>query len=157
MSVGLIIFLILLGILLFLVEFMILPGVTVAGIGGAVSMVAAVILAFYYYGTSAGFIVLLATSVLIIGTVILMLKSGTWKKVMLTRKIDAKVDLIHSEEGKIKVGDRGLTVSRLNPMGKVMINGEYYQALSQGNYVDQNIEIEIIRIESNKLIVKPVN
>lgn len=156
MSVGLIIFLILLGILLFLVEFMILPGVTIAGIGGAVSMVAAVVLSFHYYGTSTGFIVLLGTVVLVIGTVILMLKSGTWKKVMLTRKIESSVDLIHRDEGKIGAGDRGVTISRLNPMGKVMVNGEFYQAQSQDNYVDQNVEIEIIKIESNKLIVKPV-
>jgi membrane-bound ClpP family serine protease len=156
MSIGLIIFLILLGILLFLVEFMILPGVTIAGIGGAVSMVAAVVLSFYYHGTSTGLIVLFVTFVLIVLTIVLMLKSGTWKRVMLTSEIDGKVDLIHKDEGKIKAGDLGVTVTRLNPVGKVIVNGEYYEAKSQDKLIDQNIEIEVIIVESNRLIVKPI-
>jgi membrane-bound ClpP family serine protease len=157
MSVGLIVFLVLLGILLFLVEFLVLPGVTIAGIGGAISMVAAVVLSFYYYGTTVGFLVLLGTSGLIVITAVLMLKSGTWKKVMLTREIDGKVDLIHKEEGRVKEGDRGRSVSRLNPMGKVMVNGEFYEARSEDKYIDQNNEIEVIRVDTNRLIVKQVN
>ncbi len=39
MSIGLIIFLILLGLLLFIIEFMLIPGITIAGIGGAICMV----------------------------------------------------------------------------------------------------------------------
>jgi membrane-bound ClpP family serine protease len=157
MSVGLIVFLVLLGILLFLVEFLVLPGVTIAGIGGAISLVAAVVLSFYYYGTTVGFLVLLGTSGLIVITAVLMLKSGTWKKVMLTREIDGKVDLIHKEEGRVKEGDRGRSVSRLNPMGKVMVNGEFYEARSEDKYIDQNNEIEVIRVDTNRLIVKQVN
>lgn len=157
MSVGLIVFLVILGLLLFLVEFLVLPGVTIAGIGGAISMVVAVVLSFYYYGTTVGFIVLLATGFLIVITVVFMLKSGTWKKVMLTGEIDGKVDLIHKEEGRVKDGDRGRTISRLNPMGRVMVNGEFYEARSEDIYIDQNIDIEVIRVETNRLIVKQVN
>jgi membrane-bound ClpP family serine protease len=135
---------------------MILPGVTIAGIGGAVSMVAAVVLSFYYHGTSTGLIVLFVTFVLIVLTIVLMLKSGTWKRVMLTSEIDGKVDLIHKDEGKIKAGDLGVTVTRLNPVGKVIVNGEYYEAKSQDKLIDQNIEIEVIIVESNRLIVKPI-
>jgi membrane-bound ClpP family serine protease len=85
-----------------------------------------------------------------------MLKSGTWKRVMLTSEIDGKVDLIHKDEGKIKAGDLGVTVTRLNPVGKVIVNGEYYEAKSQDKLIDQNIEIEVIIVESNRLIVKPI-
>ena len=46
MSIGLIIFLVILGILLFLLEFMVVPGITVAGIGGAISIITAVVLVF---------------------------------------------------------------------------------------------------------------
>lgn len=157
MSIGLIIFLIILGILLFLVEFMVLPGVTIAGIGGAVSLVAAVVLSFAYHGTTTGLIVLFATSALIIITAVMMLKSGTWKKVMLTREIDGKVDLIHKDEGKITEGDTGATVTRLNPVGRVIVNGEYYEARSQDRLIDQNVDIIVVKVESNRLIVKPVN
>jgi membrane-bound ClpP family serine protease len=157
MSIGIIIFLVVLGLLLFLVEFMLLPGVTVAGIGGAISMTGAVVLAFSYHGNLVGFLVLGAVVLLIVITVMVMLKWGTWKKFMLTREIDGKVDLVRAEEGRVINGDTGRTITRLNPMGKVMVNGEFYEAKSLDSYVDQNVEIEVIKIEQNRLIVKQIN
>ncbi|MCA1757701.1 MAG: hypothetical protein LC649_09620 [Bacteroidales bacterium] len=157
MSLGIVIFLVVLGLLLFLVEFMLLPGVTVAGIGGAISMTGAVVLAFYYHGNLVGFLVLGAVVLLVVVTVMVMLKWGTWKKFMLTREIDGKVDLVRAEEGRVSNGDTGRTITRLNPMGKVMVNGEFYEARSLDRYVDQNVDIEVIKIEQNRLIVKQIN
>ncbi|MBN1388030.1 MAG: hypothetical protein JW965_06250 [Bacteroidales bacterium] len=156
-SLGIIIFLIILGILLFLVEFLIVPGITVAGIGGAISIITGVVLAFYYEGPTTGLIVLISTAVLIGLTAVFMLKAGTWKKMMLNKAIDSKVDFIKMEEGRIKVGDKGKTITRLNPMGKVMIGNEYYEAKAMDKLIDQNTEVEIVKIESNKIIVKPLN
>jgi membrane-bound ClpP family serine protease len=156
-SLGIIIFLIILGILLFLVEFLIVPGITIAGIGGAISIITGVVLAFYFEGPITGLIVLIATALLIGLTVVFMLKAGTWKKLMLNKAIDSKVDFVKMGEGKIKVGDKGKTITRLNPMGKVMIKNEYYEAKSIDKLIDQNTEVEIVKIESNKIIVKPLN
>jgi len=156
MSIGVIIFLILLGLLLFLVEFLIAPGVTIAGIGGAICIVTADVMAFYSHGPKVGLFVLIGTLVVIIFTVVLMLKSGTWKKLMLNKQIDGKVDLVHMEEGKVKVGDRGIAITRLNPMGRVQVNDEFYEAKALDKLIDQKTEIEVLKVETNKLIVKPV-
>jgi membrane-bound ClpP family serine protease len=86
-----------------------------------------------------------------------MLRSGTWKKLMLKTSIDGKVDTIGKEEGKVKVGDRGVTVTRLAPGGKVLVNGEYFEAKSVDILIDPREEIEVIRIEDNKVIVKPIS
>jgi membrane-bound ClpP family serine protease len=61
------------------------------------------------------------------------------------------------EEGKIKIGDKGKTITRLNPMGRVMVGNEHYEAKSIDKLIDQNTEVEIVKIESNKIIVKPLN
>ncbi len=156
-SLGIIIFLIILGILLFLVEFLIVPGITIAGIGGAISIITGVVLAFYYEGPTTGLIVLITTAVLIGLTAVFMLKAGTWKKLMLNKAIDSKVDLVKMDEGKIKIGDKGKTITRLNPMGKVMFGNDFYEAKAMDKLIDQNTEVEIVKIESNKLIVKPLN
>jgi len=55
----------------------------------------------------------------------------------------------------VKPGDTALTVSRLAPMGKVMVNDLMFEAKSTGPYINQNTEVEIVKIEGNKLIVKP--
>jgi membrane-bound ClpP family serine protease len=157
MSLGLIIFLILLGLLLFIIEFMLIPGITIAGIGGALCMIAGIILSFTNFGTGTGLAVLGGTALLLVVATVLMLRSGTWKKFMLKTTIDGKVDNIGKEEGKVKPGDRGVTVTRLVPGGKVLVNGEYFEAKSIDILIDPRQEIEVIRIEDNKVIVKPIN
>lgn len=155
-SLGIVIFLVILGILLFLVEFLIVPGITIAGIGGAISIIAGVVMAFYYEGPATGLIVLISTAFLIGLTAVFMLKAGTWKKLMLDKAIDGKVDFVRMEEGRIKTGDRGRTITRLNPMGRVMVGEEYYEAKALDELIQQNTDVEIVKIESNKIIVKPI-
>lgn len=155
-SLGIIIFLIILGILLFLVEFLIVPGITIAGIGGAISIITGIVLTFYYQGPVSGLIVLICTALLIGLTIVFMLKAGTWRRLMLNKAIDGKVDFVRMEEGRIKTGDKGKTITRLNPMGKVMVGDEYYEAKALDELIDQNSDVEIVKIESNKIIVKPV-
>lgn len=157
MSLGLIIFLIVLGLVLFVVEVMLLPGITIAGIGGAVCIIAGVVLAFTGFGTTTGLIVLGTTALLLLITTVIMLKAGTWKRFMLHTSIDSKVDNVGFDEGKVKVGDRGVTVTRLAPGGKVMVNGDYFEGKSIDILIDPRTDIEVVRIDGNKLIVKPIN
>jgi membrane-bound ClpP family serine protease len=159
MSLGLIIFLILVGLLLFIIEFMLIPGITIAGIGGAICLVTGIVFAFASFGTTTGLLVLVITATMMIVLTVLMLKTGTWNKFMLKTSIDGKVDTVGAEEGKVQVkaGDTGVTVTRLAPGGKVLVNGEYYEAKSIDILIDPRQEIEVIRIDDNKLIVKPIN
>ena len=157
MSLGLIIFLILLGLFLFIIEFMLIPGITIAGIGGAICMVTGVVLAFTRFGTTTGLLVLGGTALLIAIVTFYMLKAGTWKKFMLKTTIDGKVDNVGKDEGKVKPGDKGITVTRLAPGGKVLVNGEYFEAKSIDILIDPRTDIEVVRIDDNKLIVKPIN
>ena len=157
MSLGLIIFLIFVGLLLFIIEFMLIPGITIAGVGGAICLVSGIVFAFVSFDTTTGLLVLGATALVMVVLTVLMLKAGTWNKFMLKTTIDSKVDTVGAEEGRVKAGDRGVTVTRLAPGGKVLVNGEYFEAKSVDILIDPRQEIEVIRIDDNKLIVKPIN
>jgi membrane-bound ClpP family serine protease len=157
MSLGLIIFLIFVGLLLFIIEFMLIPGITIAGAGGAICLVTGIVFAFVSFGTTTGFLVLGVTAAVMVMLTVLMLKANTWNKFMLKTTIDGKVDTVGAQEGKVKPGDRGTTVTRLAPGGKVLVNGEYFEAKSVDILIDPRQEIEVIRIDDNKLIVKPIN
>jgi membrane-bound ClpP family serine protease len=157
MSLGLIIFLIFVGMLLFIIEFMLIPGITIAGVGGAVCLLSGIVFAFISFGTTTGLLVLGSTALVMVVLTVLMLKAGTWNKFMLKTTIDGKVDTVGAEEGKVKAGDKGVTVTRLAPGGKVLVNGEYFEAKSVDILIDPRQEIEVIRIDDNKLIVKPIN
>ncbi|MCD6565733.1 MAG: hypothetical protein J7K53_07290 [Bacteroidales bacterium] len=157
MSITLIIILILLGILLFIIEFLLVPGITVAGIGGAILIVGGVIMAYHHHGSTVGNFTLLGTALLSFLTVFIVLKSGTWEKIMLKKDISGKVNVVDQTGTEVKSGEVGKTVTRLNPMGKVVINGNYFEAQSLNKYIDQKTDIEVIKVLSNKLIVKLKN
>ena len=150
-----IITLIILGILLLLLEFFVVPGVTIAGIGGFILLVLGIYFSYSNYGVSTGNGILLGT----FGTLGIIFyvayRTGAWKRITLnaevksTSKPDVKINL--------KVGDSGKTISRLAPMGTIMVNNELFEASSKGIFVDENTEIEIIKIINNKIIVKPKN
>jgi membrane-bound ClpP family serine protease len=156
MSILAIILLLLLGILLFLVEFFLIPGVTVAGIGGAVLMGVAVFMAYRTHGTTAGNYTLLSSLLLTIITLVFALRAKTWQRLMLSRNIEGKVE-VGLEDEKIKTGDRGESITRLNPVGKVIVNGIMVEAKSIKGFVDQNKKIEVVKVLSTQVIVKPIN
>ena len=56
----------------------------------------------------------------------------------------------------IKVGDKGITISRLNPMGRVMINGYETEGRAREAFLDENTEIEVERIKNTVVIVKQI-
>ncbi|WP_297090557.1 NfeD family protein [uncultured Draconibacterium sp.] len=155
MSILAIILLILLGLVLLLIEFAVIPGVTIAGIGGFLLLGGAVYVAFAEYGTLPGFITLALVLILAPALVYYFFKSRTGKKMILEKNISGKVDLINRE--KVFVGDTGKAIGRLAPMGKVKVNGEIIEAQSTGAFIDHNTEIKVLKIESNKIIVEPLN
>ncbi len=108
--------------------------------------------AYAVYGGAAGTITLGITIVLSFIALYFALKSKTWKKAALSKNIDSKVNVIDTQ--KIKPGDKGITVSRLAPMGKANFNEEYYEVKTTGEFYDPGTKIEVVKIEFNKILVK---
>jgi membrane-bound ClpP family serine protease len=147
--------LILLGILLLLIEFLIIPGVTVAGIGGFILIAAGIFSAYRSHGAKFGNITVAITVLVLIIIFSFALRSRTWKKIALNTKINGSVENI-KKEGKFAVGERGKTITRLAPIGKAMFNDRIIEAKSLSGYIDENTEVEIIKIQNTNVIVKPL-
>lgn len=150
MSWVLIITLILLGFLLFLVEILLIPGTSVAGIIALVSMVIGIVGAFGI-STSAGLITLFISLALGGGLIYFALKSKTWKKFALDAAVDGRVNLL--DENKLKVGDQGITVSRIAPMGKAEFHGEFFEVVSDAGLIDEQKKVVVKKIDGNKIWV----
>ena len=149
-----IIILILVGILMLLLEVLVIPGSGVAGIIGFALMVAGIWMAYSKQGITAGNITLgITLGVNLIG-LILALRSKTWNKVMLKTQIDSKARTVPLEE--LKPGDKGRTISRCAPMGKAMFNDKFYEVSAFSEFIDQEQDIEIVKISGNKIFVKQI-
>lgn len=144
--------LIIIGLILLVIEFFLIPGISVAGIGGFFLIVFGIFTA-YRHGTTEGNLTLIFTAVASIVTLALSLRAKTWRRVTLNDSINSKAS--DEYEKIIKPGDEGVTISRLAPMGKAIINNNVVEVTSVGELIDQKTTIEVLKVEANKIIVKP--
>jgi len=155
MTIVAIIVLILLGLLLLLLEFAVIPGVTIAGIGGFLLLAWSVYLSFAQYGTLAGFLTLIFVLLAAPALILFIFRSKAGKKMILETNIDSKVETFETDN--IHPGDLGTTVGRLAPMGKVKVNGVTVEAQSVGPFIDHNKTVKVLKVYPGKIIVELIN
>ena len=146
--------LIVVGGLMLVVELVLLPGITIAAIGALGCYGGAGWLAWDNYGVRGLLIVVAVVIVLTVIATWFSLRAKTWQRFALGDKIESRSQ--EAPARKVKVGDRGIALGRLAPMGKVSIDGRDYEAKTTGSFVDQHTEVEIIGFENFNIIVKPV-
>lgn len=151
MTLTSIILLILIALFLLILEILFIPGM-ILGFISVILMLIGVIFSFKEYGTSIGIITLVATGAATAAAVYWAFNSPLWKKLQVKTLIDGKANMIIKD--KIKAGDVGKTISRLNPMGKALINNIQVEVQVIENFIDEEKEIEVIKILGNKIWVK---
>lgn len=147
--------LILLGLLLFIAELVLLPGLTLAALGSFCCLVGAVTWAFVESGTVAGFITLGIVVVLLLILTALFLRPRTWNRFTLKTNIESRVQPLEIET-QVEVGVQGTTLTRLAPMGKVQIGGRTFEAKSLDSYIDPRRQVTVIGYDNASIVVRPV-
>jgi membrane-bound ClpP family serine protease len=155
MSVALIIILILAGLALIVVEVVVLPGVTVAGIAGGVLAGCGVFFAYRLFGSTAGASTLTVTGILFIALLIYAVRAKTWDRLSLHSEIDGKVNVVDTQE--IHLGDNGLTISRLAPVGKILIHDKIVEGKSEFGLIDENTEVHVVQVDESTIVVQKLN
>jgi membrane-bound ClpP family serine protease len=151
MSWLLIILLITIGVLFLLLEILVIPGTTLAGILGFGLLFVGIWQAYASKGITEGHITLATTVLITIITLYFSFKAGTWKRMALNTTVDSKMDQLDGIE--IHDGDTGISVSRLAPSGKALINNEIVEVHTYGEFIDQEKDIRVISVKDNKIIV----
>ncbi|HET6559103.1 MAG TPA: NfeD family protein [Prolixibacteraceae bacterium] len=154
MSILVILLLIFLGIVLLLIEFTILPGITIAGIGGVLLFGYSIYMAFTTFGPLAGFLTLGFVVVVAPLLVVWLFQGRAGKRLVLSTTITG---IANQVDEKVKVGDIGVTIGRLAPMGKIRVNGEVVEVKTTGVFIDPGESVRIIQIEKSQITVEPLN
>jgi membrane-bound ClpP family serine protease len=71
---------------------------------------------------------------------------------MLKTEVNGRVNEI--DTNLVKTGDSGKTVSRLSPAGKAIINDEYFEVHTNGEFIDQETDVIVTHMQDNKIFVK---
>ncbi len=79
------------------------------------------------------------------------------KSFVLQGKSDAAEGYVAADVSKKSlVGKRGTAVCMLRPSGKVQIEGMRIDAVSDGEFIQKDCQVEVVKVEGNRVVVKPV-
>jgi membrane-bound ClpP family serine protease len=147
-------FLIIAGFLLILLDLFVFPGTSVLGISGIGALVWGVVRMFLDFGNLAGWIALLSILLVCASIVLMFVRKKSWKKMILNDNLEGRVNEVN--EQKVKVGDEGKAISRLVPVGQATFEGEIVEVHSLDGFTDQKTQVKVVKIEKNKIFVTAV-
>ncbi len=145
------------GLVLLLVEAM-MPGFGVAGISGVILVVISVVMissSFYQ-----AMLILIGTIAIAIALVVALYKLGYGKRyiksMILNTEQKNEEGYVSAKDNEKYLGMRGTVVTPLRSAGTVLINGKRIDAVSEAEFIDKDMEVEVIKIEGSRIVVKRV-
>ncbi len=143
------------GLILLIIEGMI-PGFGLPGISGIVLLIVGIVLAMNSVTNA-----LMSLSIAIIVTTIIAIiliklgkKSPIFNKIVLETEQENEKGYLSSFTKDEYLGKIGVTVTELRPSGIIEIEGKRIDALSEGNYIEKETPIEVVRVEGSKIFVR---
>lgn len=154
------------GVLLIAAEIFVIPGFGVAGISGIVLVVGGLTMSLLdnkdfdfeqVSGKDLGEAVFIVLIGLVLGFVLVIWLSnkighrGIFRKVALNKDLE---DAISSPDLSLLIGKEGIAATVLRLSGKVIIDGEFYDAVSESGFIEKGEKIKVIRFENAQVYVE---
>ena len=132
-----------------------LPG-GILGVLAAVALLVATWLGWGAYGFFGGLSVFFGTLVAVAALLFvefkLMVKTSYGRKFLLDTAIEGHSNKAPADDSII--GKKGIALTRLNPSGRVSIDGNNYEVASQDGFIEKDSEIMVVAQDTFKLIVQ---
>ena len=162
-----------LGIILIGIEIFVLPGFGAAGSAGIALIVGSLTLSliqndFFDFSMTGldqiGIALLRVVLTLFIGIALMVVFGGTIFNSAAFQRITLQ-DEQKSDEGYTisnvdllaLIGLEAIALTDLRPSGKIELDGENYDAMSEGGYIELNSRVKILSIEANTFIVRQIS
>lgn len=143
------------GLGLVVIEIIFVPGTTVVGILGLLCIIAGVMYGFSTFGAPIGWAILAGTVLIATTVIIFSLKSGVWKRFALNKSMNSKVNEHISIT--IKVGDEGVALSALRPMGNAEFGNDKMEVTTLGELLDSGSKVKVTQVEGRIIYVEQLN
>ena len=154
MDIVIIASLIIAGLILFIIEVFLLPGISIAGFVSAGCLLYANYYAFDTLGTVPGCITLAISAIGVVAITIWFMRSKTVDKLSLKKTIDYRPEPLKGLD--LKVGDEGIALTRLALIGNAEFSGHIIEVRSSGEFIDQKSKIRVERILDGVVLVEKV-
>ena len=147
----------LIGVIFITIE-IILPGIGLFAIIGMLAIFYSFIMALG--GNMAAFYALLLSLLIAIIFFALILKkipsSKLWNNVVLKDSESSIKGFSSSLDYSSLLGKKGVVIAKLRPVGSIEIAEQKIDVISQGEFIDIGVMVEIVEIIGNKIIVKKI-
>lgn len=159
------------GVALIALEVFVIPGFGVAGFTGITITVGSLVLIminndafdFEFVRMNDILVALAAAMGGMLGGVTLLFVGGAhlantkfYKRVALTSTQDRSEGYTSNFNKEQMIGKRGVAQTVLRPSGKVMINGQLYDAFTRGEYIERGQNVEVVSEAASSLQVKQI-
>ncbi len=148
---------VLLGMILIIVE-VFLPGFGLPGIGGIVLIGAGVVMVGAHFGslTAVGaLLVIIAVLAVLVSWLLRQASRGGGKRSELF--LQDREELHKQKDMEVLVGKTGLTTSVLRPAGFGDFDGVRLNVVTEGNFIEKGMPIEIVSVDGTRIVVRPVS
>lgn len=109
-------------------------------------------LCIHAIGEFAGYITIAVSVIVTIVGIVIFIRSRSLDRMALKTTIDSVAPTLVSDQ--IKVGDEGVTLSRLNPMGSVLINDVTVEARTREDFIDEDTPVVVEKVDRTTVIVQ---
>lgn len=150
--------LLLVGVFLLALELFVIPGFGITGIGGVVAILASVYFVFPSAETALT-VISIALVATLVGAFILLRIFGVsrfWKRMSMDYSETPDEGYTASQSKAELLGERGQTITPLRPAGITEINGERMDVVTEGGMIDRDQEVEVVKIEGRRIVVKKI-
>lgn len=150
-----IISLLVIGLALIVLEVIFVPGTTLVGIIGVIFAGAGIIMSYRVYGSDTGLYILLGTLAVTVIALYFSFRTNAWSRFANKSAINSRVN--EDITASLQLGDEGVAVSSLKPMGTVKFEAGRFEVKTLGDYVNVGTRVQIVHIAGNQIMVKPLN
>ena len=145
------------GMVLLMIEAL-MPGFGVAGISGIVLVLASIVMISSSFFQA--ILLLAGTTAIAVILVVALYRMGYGKRFVKSMILNTEQK---NEEGYVStkgyekyLGMRGTVATPLRSAGTVIIDGNKIDAVSEAEFIDKGIEVEVIKIEGGRIVVKRI-
>ena len=154
------------GVILLLVEIFVIPGFGVVGVSGIVLIFAGLFLSlvnnvdFDFSGVSgvdSGRAVMIVLTGAFLGMASMVWLSSRIGTTGVFRRVALTADLENTFSSPVLtglIGRTGTALTVLRPSGKVLIEGEVYDGVSESGFIEKGTEIRVVRFENAQVYVE---
>jgi len=145
------------GLLLIIIDGKLINDGTLATIGVVLMLTSVALAAPNLYAGLYAIIGVLVGGASSFGFLKVFKQRNMWNKLALTDRLTTEAGYsTMNQEYHLLLGKEGITKSVLRPVGTIRIGDQDYSAVSNGQWLEQGVEIKVVQVDGTKILVEKI-